>query len=668
MKVVVTGATGNVGTSTVRALADEPRVTEIAGLARRAPEWRPPKTTWVEQDILDEGLDELFAGADAVVHLAWAIQPSRDSDHLQRTNVEGSRRVFEAAGRAGVPKLVVASSIGAYSPGPKDRPVDESWPTNGTRSSFYSRHKVAMERLVDRFEQEHPDVAVVRLRPALIFKDEAATEIRRLFLGPFLPGFLLRRQLLPAVPRIADVRVQAVHSDDVGDAYLKAVLKDVRGAFNIAADPPLSGEELAESLGKPSFPVPAPLVRGLASLTWRLHLQPTPPGWLDMARNVPLMSSARAREELGWEPRHSARDALAELLAGIREGHGADTPKLTPDSPAGRVDEIRTGVGSREFARTRDEQLVKYLTDAHAIELQALEQMKRAGKIAGDEDLGRIFDDHLEETRRHEKLVRGRLEQLGREPSSLKDAAGAAGAWPMLAFAASQPDSPGKLVAHAYSYEHMEEAAYELMRRLADRSNDLDTAELARTIGSEEKAMGDRLEHRFDLAASLSLEGVPGERLPDTLNAYLRDAHAIKGQATELLDAVVGAIDDQQLATDAGAHNAESREQRDRLRALLKSRGAGPSTTKDAALRAGGLNLAAFFSSQPDTTTKLAGFLFAFVHLEIGAYELLRRVASRAGDEEVAGTVEAFLEEEHRAAERIAESWDRPDTPLGVST
>src|SRR5690606_24042284 len=123
--------------------------------------------------------------------------------------------------------------------------------------------------------------------------------------------------------------------------------------------------------------------------------------------------------------------------------------------------------------------------------------------------------------------------------------------------------------AHAYSYEHMEEAAYELMRRLADRSNDLDTAELARTIGSEEKAMGDRLEHRFDLAASLSLEGVPEERLPDTLNAYLRDAHAIKGQATELLDAVVGAIDDQQLATDAGAHNAESREQRDRLRALL---------------------------------------------------------------------------------------------------
>ncbi len=227
MKVVVTGATGNVGTSTVEALGASSEIDEIVGIARREPNWSPPKTTWVEASILGADLEAIFAGADAIIHLAWAIQPSRDEETLERINVEGSRRVFEAVAAAGVPKLIHASSVGAYSRGPKDREVDESWPTEGTETSFYSRHKVAVERELDRFEAGNPETRVVRLRPALIFKDEAATEIRRLFVGPFLPNFLLRRGLLPALPRIDRLRFQAVHSEDVGQAYLRAVLADV---------------------------------------------------------------------------------------------------------------------------------------------------------------------------------------------------------------------------------------------------------------------------------------------------------------------------------------------------------------------------------------------------------------------------------------------------------
>src|SRR3954447_12488421 len=117
MKVIVTGATGNVGTSVIQALSASPQVDEAVGLARRRPTWDPPKTTWVEKDVLDPGLAETFEGADAVVHLAWAIQPSRDERTLTRINVEGSRQVFEAVAEAGVPKLVYASSVGAYSPG-----------------------------------------------------------------------------------------------------------------------------------------------------------------------------------------------------------------------------------------------------------------------------------------------------------------------------------------------------------------------------------------------------------------------------------------------------------------------------------------------------------------------------------------------------------------------
>jgi ferritin-like metal-binding protein YciE/nucleoside-diphosphate-sugar epimerase len=668
MKVVVTGATGNVGTSVVRALSESPDIDEIVGVARREPTWEQPKTSWVEANVLNADLAEIFAGADAVIHLAWAIQPSRDAVTLERVNIEGSHRVFEAVAAAGVKKLVHASSVGVYSAGPKDREVDESWPTAGTPTSFYSRHKVAVEQQLDRFEASNPETQVVRLRPALIFKDEAATEIRRLFVGPFLPNFLLRRNLLLALPRIDRLRFQAVHSDDVGQAYLRAVLADVSGAFNIAAEPPLSPEEMAERLGVRSFPVPSRVVRRLADLSWRLRLQPTPPGWLDMARNVPLMSSERARAELGWEPRHSSIDALEELLEGLREGHGNGTPPLEPDSLGARADDLKTGVGARQWDRDRDEQLVKYLADVHSIELQALAQLRAAPKIAGDERLCQAFEQHLIETEDQERRVRERLEALGGKPSELKDAAGKGGGWAMVAFAASQPDTPGKLTMHAYSYEHMELAAYELLGRLAERAGDEETARMAVAIGAEERRMAERLEQSFDAAVEASLEAVEPDRLEATLIAYLRDVHALEGQATELLEAGIERADDEQLETAFRGHLEETRHHAERVEALLSERGARPSIVKDAALKAGGLNLSIFFGAQPDTTTKLAGFAFAFEHLEIAAYELLQRVAKRAGDEEVVATAEEILAEERRAAERVAASWDRPEIPLGVAS
>src|SRR3954470_6570744 len=185
MRVVVTGATGNVGTALLRALRDEDAVTEIVGIARRVPEVAPPpKTTWVRADISRASVEPLFEGADCVVHLAWLIQPSRDETVTYATNVKGSARVFESAARAGVPAIVYASSIGTYAPGPKDRGVDESWPATGVPSSFYSRHTAAGEHALSSFAAAHPGMRVVRLRPGLIFQRAAATGIRRLFAGP----------------------------------------------------------------------------------------------------------------------------------------------------------------------------------------------------------------------------------------------------------------------------------------------------------------------------------------------------------------------------------------------------------------------------------------------------------------------------------------------------
>jgi UDP-glucose 4-epimerase len=348
MRVVVIGATGNVGTSVLHALAADPDVDEIVAVARRRPQHAFARTTFVAADIVTSDLVPLLQGAGAVVHLAWLIQPGHDEAVTRRVNVTGSERVFEATARAKVPSLLYASSVGAYSKGPKDRFVDEAWPTEGTPTSFYARHKATTERQLDRLERERPELRIVRMRPALIFKREAATEVRRLFAGPLLPGTLVRASLIPVVPETPRLRFQVVHSLDVGDAFRRALLSDVRGAFNLAADPPLGPGKLAEILRARRLELPAGLLRAGAAATFALRLQPTEPGWLDMGLAIPLMDCRRARSELGWEPRHSATETLRELLAGLREGADLDTPPLARGTGGpGRIRELLTAVGGR---------------------------------------------------------------------------------------------------------------------------------------------------------------------------------------------------------------------------------------------------------------------------------------------------------------------------------
>jgi nucleoside-diphosphate-sugar epimerase len=348
MRVVVVGASGNVGTSVLGALAAESQIESVVGVCRRLPSRQFAKVEWRGADVVTSPLAELFKGADAVVHLAWAIQPARDRETVRAINVDGSRRVFAAVAAAGVPALVYASSVGAYAPGPKDRRVDESWPTTGIPTSFYSTHKAEVERLLDRFEVEQPEVRCVRLRPGLVFKREAASAVRRLFAGPLLPGSLVRPSLIPVVPDVRRLVVQAVHGDDLGEAYRLAVVQEARGAFNIAAEPPLDPQELARLLDAQPVPVSTRVLRAAADLTFRLRVQPTEPGWLDIALGTPLMDISRAREELGWQPRVSAGDALLDLLGGLQSGAGMPTPPLEPGGagPA-RAREFLSGVGAR---------------------------------------------------------------------------------------------------------------------------------------------------------------------------------------------------------------------------------------------------------------------------------------------------------------------------------
>jgi nucleoside-diphosphate-sugar epimerase len=349
MRVVVTGASGNIGSALVRALSADDRVGSVVGIARRRPQIRLPKLVWRTADVASDELMPLFSGADAVVHLAWRIQPSHRQRELWTTNVHGSARVFAAAAAAGVGTLVHGSSVGVYSPGPKWDFVDESWPRDGVRSSFYGRHKAEAEWRLDALEAVRPDLRVVRIRPGLVFQRPAASGVRRLFAGPLLPTALLRPSLVRIVPKIPGLRVQAVHAADLARAYVEAIVRDVRGAFNVAAEPVLDADTLASALGARAVPVPVRAARGLTAASWRLHLQPSPPGWLDLGLGVPLISSERARRELDWQPTVGSLEAVRELVTGMRTGAGAPTPPLEADAGGvARTGELLSGVGARE--------------------------------------------------------------------------------------------------------------------------------------------------------------------------------------------------------------------------------------------------------------------------------------------------------------------------------
>ncbi|MFF3093387.1 SDR family oxidoreductase [Streptomyces cyaneofuscatus] len=332
-RIVVTGATGNVGTSVVRALAADPGVGSVLGLARRRPALEIAGVEWDTVDLSREDSEErltgLLRGAYAVVHLAWRFQPTHDPVTTWQSNVLGSQRVFRAVERSGTPALVHASSVGAYSPGPKDEPgVDEEWPTHGWPDAAYCREKAYLERVLDTFELRHPQIRVVRMRPGFLFKETAAPEQRRIFAGRHVPGTLLRPDLLPFVPDLEGLRFQVLHTDDAAEAYRLAVLQDVTGPFNLAADPVIDARILAELLDARIVRVPRALVRTALAGAWRAHAVPASPHLFDAVLRLPVLDCTRAHEVLGWQPTRTAQEALSAFLRGVREGRGEDTAPL----------------------------------------------------------------------------------------------------------------------------------------------------------------------------------------------------------------------------------------------------------------------------------------------------------------------------------------------------
>ncbi|MBJ7358840.1 NAD-dependent epimerase/dehydratase family protein, partial [Nocardioides sp.] len=238
------------------------------------------------------------------------------------------------------PHLVHMSSVGAYSPRTGPQPVPESWPTAGAPTSPYSRHKAAAERLLDDLEGRHPELVVTRLRPGIVGQGAAGSSLLRYGVPGYVPARLIGH--LPVLPLDPRLEVPVVHVTDVVDAVSRVLDRTPGGAFNLAADRPVTAEMAALALTARLVPVPARVLRAVLAGAWHARLAQLDPGWLDLAYSVPLLSTDRAELELGWNARVSTVDLLAEVVEGLLYRHSAPTPVLRRRSLVDTVRHLAT--------------------------------------------------------------------------------------------------------------------------------------------------------------------------------------------------------------------------------------------------------------------------------------------------------------------------------------
>ncbi|MDR7276852.1 NAD-dependent epimerase/dehydratase family protein [Catenuloplanes atrovinosus] len=313
MRVVVTGASGNIGSAVVAWLTARPEVRDVVGIARRVPPDDPHGIGWRAVDVGAPGaagaLAEAFTGADAVVHLAWHIVAGHDRPAQERTNLAGSANVLTAVARARVPHLVHLSSAAVYSRADPGVRVTEDWPRRGVPGSTYSQDKVAVEDLLDRLGADLPELRVARIRPLAVIQPAAAADLARLALGNSAP-LAHRIGRLPLLPLPAQTVTQVSAAQDVADVVGRALLARATGAFNVTDEPAMSAAVLARLMGGRHVPISRPLLRRLLGVTWRLRLHPLDPSWADLLIDSPLLDCTRARTELGWHPHHDGRLTL----------------------------------------------------------------------------------------------------------------------------------------------------------------------------------------------------------------------------------------------------------------------------------------------------------------------------------------------------------------------
>jgi UDP-glucose 4-epimerase len=309
--VLITGANGYLGRLLVRALANGqgagPRIV-ATDVKLPLPGQRLPGVVYETLDVRGPGAGALMArhGVEAVVHLAAIVTPGKGADRslLYDVDVRGTENVIEGCLQARARQLIVTSSGAAYGyHADNPVPLDENDPLRGNESFAYSHHKRLVEQLLARHRSEHPELAQLVFRVGTILGRTTRNQITALFERPFVMG--LSGTESPFV---------VIWDEDAVAVMLAGLRHGWRGVYNLAGDGALSLREMAAMMGKPYVVIPSKLVERSLAVLHALGLSGYGPEQVDFLRHRPVLSNRRLKEELGFIPRKTSRQAFELFL------------------------------------------------------------------------------------------------------------------------------------------------------------------------------------------------------------------------------------------------------------------------------------------------------------------------------------------------------------------
>lgn len=315
MRPAITGSGGYLADQLIGRLGNDPEVSFILGLDIRP---RQPKTgcpsAFVRFDLTSpwEKLRDQFASStiDTAMHLAWQFNPIHDARRHREIDVKGSENFFRAAAAVGVKRIVYAGSTTAFvNARNSERPLTEDDPVSGTPRYLYSKHKAEVDKMARVFIREHPEIEVLILRGAIVVGPHTKNVVSQMTGWPWA-SFPFMFTVAGANPPM-----QFLSEEDIAEILYGALKSHVTGVVHCSGDGSLRFSEIVKMLGKRRLPVPAPLLYGLTSSLWKLRLSPFPAGILDLIRYPWVADNSRLKNDFGYTPRTTSRDALASFAA-----------------------------------------------------------------------------------------------------------------------------------------------------------------------------------------------------------------------------------------------------------------------------------------------------------------------------------------------------------------
>jgi len=304
MKVAITGVAGYFGRKIMERLERNEEVEKVVGISRRKYDHSFSKLDYHRMDVRSDKLGELFAEneVDAVVHLAFVLNPIHNKKEMRSIDIEGAKNVLEASERAGVKKIIMTSSTTVYGTWPNSPVYTEESPVKPHPTYYYSRHKVEIEKVCNAFKEKNDNITLTIFRPCLV-------------LGPTTEQFYAKLLNWPILPLVggSNPEMQFIHEDDIGRAYEFFLMNSHEGVFNIVGEGTISWKEVIETAGKKAVKMPDSVLYPLLKALWGLHLVQIPPEILDFVK-YPWVASGEKAKKAGFVPQYSSKEALLSFL------------------------------------------------------------------------------------------------------------------------------------------------------------------------------------------------------------------------------------------------------------------------------------------------------------------------------------------------------------------